>query len=130
MTPVPHRRSTHRVLQPELVLPDRRRIDRLRRLANLMDEAFTVPGTNYRIGLDSLIGLIPGIGDLATAAVSAYIVKEARALGLPKRKIARMLANIGLDALIGAVPLAGDAFDAFFKANRKNVAIIDKHFRG
>lgn len=102
-------------------------VARLEMLSRLLDDAFTIPGTNRRIGLDAVIGLVPGIGDTISAALSAYIVWEARNLGLPRWKIARMLGNVALDAAVGAVPLVGDVFDATFKANRRNMRIIREH---
>ena len=104
------------------------RLPRLKRLADLMDAAFRIPGTQRKIGLDSLIGLIPGVGDLATTTVSLYIIREAWLLGLPKRKLAKMTWNVAVDAVVGAVPLFGDLFDFAFKSNSKNVALIAKHF--
>lgn len=104
----------------------KRSIHRMKRLARTMDSAFRIPFTNRRIGLDSLIGLIPGVGDVATTAVSAIIVREALSLGARKRTVARMLANIGLDTLLGTVPLVGDLFDFAFKANTKNVEILER----
>jgi hypothetical protein len=74
-----------------------------------------------------MVGILPGIGDLISTALSSYIVWEARRLGLPRWKIARMIANVGLDATIGAVPLVGDLFDVAFKANRRNLKIIKDH---
>ncbi len=100
---------------------------RLRRLAILFDAAVTVPGTQFRLGLDPLIGLIPGVGDLAGAAVTVYLVWEARRLGAPRSLVARMLANAGVDALVGAVPLVGDVFDAAFRANLRNVRLLEEH---
>lgn len=100
---------------------------RMEMLAHLMDTAFVLPGTKQRVGFDALIGLIPGVGDALTTLVSAYIVWEARRLGLPKRKIARMVMNVGLDSLVGVVPVVGDAFDVFFRANRRNMKIVRDH---
>ncbi|MCA9078580.1 MAG: DUF4112 domain-containing protein [Planctomycetaceae bacterium] len=121
--------NKRKVYEPEIFEPDREaRLMRIRMIAQLMDDAFFVPGTNYRIGWDSVIGLIPGIGDVASACVSGWIVYEAKQLGLPKWKLARMLANIGVDTTLGIVPFVGDAFDATFKANRKNAHIVLKHF--
>ena len=100
---------------------------RLEQLSALLDSAFKVPGTNVRLGLDSLIGLVPGIGDLVSTAVSSYIIWEARRLGLPRWKIARMIGNVALDTTVGAVPLLGDVADVFFKANRRNMRIIREH---
>lgn len=103
------------------------RIARLDALATLMDTAFVVPGTNIRFGIDALLGLVPGIGDVLTTAMSLYIVKEARALGTPRWLVARMLANVALDGVVGAVPLVGDLFDVAFRANRKNLALLLNH---
>lgn len=100
---------------------------RLDALARLMDSAFVLPGTGIRFGLDSVIGLAPGIGDAVSTAVSAYLIWEARRLGLPRRHIARMIGNVALDAAIGVVPLLGDAADVLFKANRRNMRILRDH---
>ncbi|QEG24945.1 DUF4112 domain-containing protein [Mariniblastus fucicola] len=104
------------------------RIPRIRTIAHWMDGAFRIPGTQRRIGLDSLVGLVPGIGDLATTAVSAFIIREAWLLGIPKRKLLKMSGNVAIDAIVGAVPLVGDLFDFAFKSNSKNVAIVEDHF--
>ena len=104
------------------------RLRRLRRLAWLLDGAVRVPGTRFRFGLNSLIGLAPGIGDTVLTAISLWIVWEARALGVPSHKLARMLGNVGIEAAMGAIPLLGDAMDVVFKANLRNLAIIDQHF--
>jgi hypothetical protein len=103
------------------------RIARLDALASLLDTAFLVPGTNIRFGVDALIGLIPGIGDAITTAMSLYIVHEARQLGAPRHLIARMLANVALDGVVGAVPFLGDAFDVMWRANRRNMALLRRH---
>lgn len=108
--------------------PDRAEtLRRLDALAQLLDGAFSIPGTRIRFGVDSLVGLVPGIGDLVTTAMAGYIVWEARRLGLPRWKIARMIGNVALDTTIGAVPLVGDVADVFFKANRRNLRIIREH---
>ncbi len=104
-----------------------KRLTRIKKLAQLMDQAFLIPGTGRRVGLDSLIGLIPGVGDLATTAASGYIVREAWLLGLPKRKMAQMIWNIAVDAVVGSVPLLGDLFDIAFKSNTRNVKLIEAH---
>jgi len=106
---------------------DRRRLERLRHLALLLDDRFRIPGTRHRIGLDGLIGLVPGIGDAVTTAISLYIVLEARRLGVPVSKLGRMGVNVGVDALIGAVPLVGDLFDVAWKANKRNLALVIDH---
>ena len=103
------------------------RIARLDALANLLDTAFVVPGTNIRFGIDAMIGLIPGIGDAITTVMSLYIVREARELGAPRHLIARMLVNVALDGVVGAVPLLGDAFDVMWRANRRNMALLQNH---
>jgi uncharacterized protein DUF4112 len=83
---------------------------------------WSCPGTNVRFGLD--VGLVPGIGDIITTAMSLYIVHEARELGAPGHLIARMLANVALDGIIGAVPLIGDVFDVLWRANRRNMRLL------
>ncbi len=103
------------------------RIARIDALATLLDTAFIVPGTNIRFGVDAMIGLIPGIGDVITTAMSLYIVREARALGVPHHLIVRMLGNVALDGIVGAVPLLGDVFDVMWRANRRNIALLRKH---
>jgi hypothetical protein len=104
------------------------RIARLDALANLLDTAFILPGTDIRFGFDAIIGLVPGIGDAITTIISLYIVREARALGAPRFLVARMLANVAIDGVVGAVPLLGDAFDVMWRANRRNVALLREHF--
>lgn len=104
-------------------------MQRLQRLADLLDAAIGIPGTRFRIGLDGVIGLLPGIGDGATLVAGLWIVHRAHRLGIPKRLVARMLANVGIDALIGAVPVAGDLFDVFWKANQRNMRLLRKHVR-
>ena len=100
------------------------RVARLDALATLLDTAFILPGTNVRFGLDALIGLVPGIGDAITTAMSLYLVHEARQLGAPSYVIIRMLANIAIDGFVGAVPLVGDAFDVMWRSNRRNMRLL------
>jgi hypothetical protein len=119
--------STVEILAP-LSRDAERRIERLRWLARLLDGAFPIPGGRGRFGLDGIIGLVPGIGDGASALLSLYIVYEAKQLGVPAGKLARMLGNIALDTVVGAVPLAGDLFDIVWKSNLRNIAILDEHF--
>ena len=97
---------------------------RLDSLSYLLDNSIRVPGTNARFGADAVIGLIPGFGDAAGALMSAYIVLQAARLGAPVASLMRMLLNVGIEALFGAVPVLGDLFDAAFKANARNVAIL------
>jgi hypothetical protein len=103
-------------------------IDRLDRLAMIFDTAFIVPGTNVRFGVESLLRLVPGIGDAAASALSCYLLYEAHKLGVPRLLFARMVGNVLLEGTAGAVPFAGDAFDVFFRANRRNVALLRRHF--
>ena len=103
-------------------------LDRLDRLATVFDTAFILPGTNVRFGIESLLRLIPGIGDLAASALSCYLLYEAHQLDVPRTLFARMLANVLLEGFVGAVPLVGDAFDVMFRANRRNVALLRQHF--
>ncbi len=93
----------------------------------VLEGLFVIPGTNRRVGLDSLVGLVPVVGDLATAAMGAWIVWEARNLGMSKWQLTRMAGNVGLDTLVGAIPFAGDIFDFLYKSNTKNLRIIRKH---
>jgi hypothetical protein len=102
----------------------------MRVLARLCDEAFEIPLLGVRIGLDALVGLVPGIGDLIMAAASAWIVVEAHRLGAPRRVQLAMVANIVIDFLVGAVPLAGDLFDVAWKANVRNVALVERWLTG
>lgn len=102
---------------------------RLARIARLMDSSIRIPVIGKRIGWDAVIGLVPGVGDVAGAAISGYIVLAAAQLGVPKQAIARMLGNIGIETLLGAVPLLGDLFDMAFRANERNVAIIERHLQ-
>jgi Domain of unknown function (DUF4112) len=102
-------------------------IARITLVAKLMDSAFMIPGLNRRVGLDAVLGLVPGVGDALSAALASYIIWEARQLGLPRWKIARMIGNVAMDTAIGAIPLAGDVFDVFFKANERNLRIIHEH---
>jgi hypothetical protein len=103
------------------------RLARLDALAKLLDVAFIVPGTNFRYGIDGLIGLIPVVGDIITTAIALWVVREARALGAPWHITARMLANVAVDGVVGLVPVAGDAFDVMFRANVRNVRML-KHW--
>lgn len=100
------------------------RVKRLESIAAVMDTAFVVPGTGIRFGFDGLVGLVPGIGDVVTTALSLYLVHEAWQLGAPKHLIGRMLANVALDGAIGAVPVAGDLFDVLWRANKRNMRML------
>jgi len=99
-------------------------------LALIMDEIIRVPGTNFRFGLDPLIGLIPGIGDTSSALVSAIALIQALRLGVPKILIARMAGNILVNEVVGIIPVVGDAFSFWFKSNARNYEIIKSHRLG
>lgn len=124
-------------LRPELIFTRGKsaesvdaRVQHLQQLANLMDTAFEVPGTNIRFGLDALIGLVPGLGDTVTSLVALYIVASASRMGVSRATLVRMISNVGIDWLIGLVPFLGDLFDVYWKANQSNVAILRNHLAG
>lgn len=96
-------------------------------LERLLERSFTIPGVNMPVGLDAIIGLVPVLGDVVTTAMGAYIVWEAKNLGLPKWKLARMGANVLFDTAIGAIPVVGDAADLVFRSNSKNLKILMRH---
>lgn len=100
---------------------------RVEALENLLERSFRIPGVNYPIGLDAIVGLVPELGDLVTTAMGAYLVWEARNLGMPKWKLWRMAGNVAFDTAIGAVPVVGDAADFLFRSNTRNLRIIKKH---
>jgi hypothetical protein len=102
-------------------------VARVEALARLMDSAFTLPGTNVRLGLDAALGLVPVVGDLVSQAIASYIIWEARRLGVSKLTLARMIGNSAIDTIVGMVPFAGDAFDVLYRANRKNLALLRAH---
>ena len=102
-------------------------VDRLNRLAWLLDNSIRVPGTSYHIGLDPLIGLVPGIGDAVGALLSMVIVSEAARLRLPASIIVRMGFNIALEVLIGSIPVIGDVFDMTWKANVRNSRLFERY---
>jgi hypothetical protein len=104
--------------------PEQKKLEQLEHLAGQMDAAFRLPGTKIRIGYDSIVGLIPGIGDTLAVLPAAYIINESRRMGMSNTVLARMITNAGVDYVIGLVPLLGDVFDVGFKANRRNVAIL------
>lgn len=101
-------------------------LETARRLAWLLDDLVRIPGTNIRVGIDPLLGLLPGGGDVAGGLASAYTIVAASRLGAPPSVILRMAGNVALDLLLGAVPLLGDLFDVGWKANRRNVALLER----
>ena len=124
------RQAAMTVLPPESDRSTRSRSAAVRRMeavANLLDTAFQIPGTRQRIGIDAFIGLIPGIGDIATTLMSTYIIWEARNLGVSRFALYRMIGNLAIHATVGAIPLGGDLFDSFFRVNQRNMRIVRAH---
>ena len=114
--------------EPEVFTPDEWQArERLKRLAWLLDSSIPVPGTRFTIGLDALIGLVPVLGDLVGVLLSSYIVSEAARLGVGKSILTRMTFNVVVEGLAGMVPFAGDLFDAAWKANQRNVRLLNEH---
>ena len=101
--------------------------DAVRRLARMLDAAVKIPGTNITVGLDAILGLIPGAGDLVGSALSGYIVVAAAKMGVPKSVLARMVGTLALDTVVGSIPIVGDLFDVAFRANLRNVDLIERH---
>jgi hypothetical protein len=105
----------------------RRDLERLRAITRVFDQAFAIPGTKWRFGVDALFGLVPGLGDIAGGLVAVYALRVARNLGAPPAVQMHLLSNIALDALVGMVPIAGDLFDFAFKAQTRNLALLDAY---
>ncbi|WP_029605746.1 DUF4112 domain-containing protein [Kozakia baliensis] len=127
----------HGSIYPDEILPPgaemaafRRRLERIRKLAWWLNGAFRIPGIRTRFGLDTFLTLIPGGGDAVQAIISLYIVWEAHRMGVPKSIIRKMLVNVGIEAAVGVVPIAGDLFDTVFKADLRNIALIDTYLSG
>lgn len=102
-------------------------LQRINALARLMDSLFAIPGTRVRLGVDALLGVVPVVGDVLAQLVAAYIIWEARRLGVSKLTLWRMVGNTLVDTVVGAVPIVGDAFDVAFRANMKNVRLLQRH---
>lgn len=119
-------RSAVTRLRP-LTLSQQRRLELLRQIAVALDSAVTVPGTSFRFGLDPILGLIPGFGDLVSPLFTLGIIWQARDLGIPRVVQMRMLLNVAVDAITGLVPLLGDLFDFAWKSNTKNLALLERH---
>lgn len=115
------------ILEPRRGWRDHTDTADIEKLADWLDTKFVLPGTNWRFGYDSIIGLVPGIGDAVTTLLSAYIIVRARELGAPLHLQAAMVGNLALDTILGAVPLIGDAFDFAFRSNAKNVRLLRGH---
>ena len=105
---------------------DSERLQRLRSLAWLLDNSIPLPG-GFRVGLDAVIGLVPGVGDAIGGLISAYLINEARMMGAPRSVLMRMTGNVLLETIIGVIPFAGDLFDAAYKANTKNLALLERY---
>jgi Domain of unknown function (DUF4112) len=103
------------------------RLDALRKVAQLLDSAFVVPGTSMRVGLDPILGLVPGLGDLISPLFTVGILWQARELGIPKVVQLRMIFNVAIDTVVGLVPVLGDLFDFAWKANDMNMALLERH---
>ena len=104
-------------------------VERLRSLTRVLDSAIRIPGTGYRFGLDALIGLVPGIGDAVGAIFSTFIVFQAARMGASRSTLTRMMGNVALDTIVGEIPLLGDLFDVGWKANTKNLALLEAHLQ-
>ncbi|HEY9596784.1 MAG TPA: DUF4112 domain-containing protein [Cyanophyceae cyanobacterium] len=107
--------------------PKLSRLKRVRRLSYILDDAIRIPGTRYSIGLDPIIGLVPGAGDFIGTLLSAYIVVEAARMGLPRGALIQMVSNILFETVIGTVPVVGDLVDVTWKANHKNIDLLEEH---
>ena len=125
MPSVPDKIHIPDVIEPDEKLP--KDLVALRRFAYYMDEAFTIPGTPIKVGLDALLGLIPGIGDVIGGVLSTWVVVGALRHRVPPMIIARMVLNIAIDLFFGAVPVAGDVFDFLYEENVKNLRLLEKH---
>lgn len=124
MPPDSRRNTIHR---PAEVADPRSIRRRIARVAWLLDNSVPLPGTRFRIGLDALIGLIPGIGDVVGVLLSSYIVREAARAGAPAGVLARMTFNVAVEGIVGMIPFLGDVFDAAWKANQRNVVLFEAH---
>jgi hypothetical protein len=110
-------------------LPDKQisKLAKLRRISKVLDNAIAIPGTNISFGLDPILGLLPGGGDTVTGGIAAYIVVEAARMGVPREILGKMIGNILIDSFAGTVPVVGDFFDLGWKANIKNIELLEKH---
>ena len=105
-------------------------LKRMRTVSTLLDDAIRVPGTEFRVGIDPIVGILPVAGDSVMSVISMYIVLEAANLGVPMSTVARMLANIAVDAVIGSIPVLGTLFDAGWKANKRNMKLVEQYVDG
>lgn len=100
---------------------------RIEALETVLERAITIPGLGRKVGLDAVIGLVPGVGDVATGLMSAYLIWEARNLGLSRWTLLRMAGNTAFDTAIGSIPIAGDVFDLLFRSNSRNLRLVKRH---
>jgi hypothetical protein len=103
------------------------RLAHLRQLSKFLDTAIRVPGTNIRFGLDGVLGLIPGVGDVTTGLASVFVILTAARMGVPAPVLARMIGNVAIDTAVGVIPILGDIFDVAWKANTRNVALTEQY---
>ena len=113
-------------IAPEVGTLDRR-LQRLRRVGWILDSSFRVPGTRIRFGIDMIIGLVPGLGDLVAGALSLYIIAESARMGVPRSLLLRMGWNVAVDTLVGEIPIFGDLFDVAWKANMRNLVLLEQY---
>ena len=113
----PHSGARHREAQ----------LTELTRLAAFLDTRYRIPGTPWRFGIDAILGLVPGFGDTLAALPALYLIWRAREMGVPKSLLLRMIANVGIDTVVGSVPVAGSIFDIYFKASKRNIALLRRH---
>jgi hypothetical protein len=113
--------------RPDTLGTDAKQARGLEQLARWMDSVFEIPFLKLRFGLDAILGLLPGGGDVGAALVSVYILSAANRHGVPRATILRMALNIALDFMVGSIPIAGDLFDVYWKSNQRNVALLQRH---
>ena len=106
-----------------------RRLERVRKFAGMMDDNFSVPGTKIRFGIDSVVGLFPGVGDFAMAVAGLWLVGEAYRLKVSWIVLIQMIINVVVDSTLGAIPIVGDVFDVYWKSNRRNADLLEKFLR-
>ena len=123
----------NRSLSPPALVPEvgtlERRLDRLRQVGWILDSRFRIPGTRIRFGIDMIIGLVPGLGDLIAGVLSLYIIAESARLGVPRSLLARMGWNVAVDTFVGEIPILGDLFNVAWKANMRNLALLEQYLR-
>src|SRR5688572_32812403 len=111
----------------QLTAGQTRRLEALCQVARFLDSAFRVPGTSYRIGLDPILGLLPGLGDLVSPLFTFGLIWQAREIGVPGVVVMRMISNVAIDTVVGLVPVVGDLFDFAWKSNNRNLALLEAH---